>query len=151
MAKFCLECGTATEGAKFCPECGIPTGGEGTAPASPVAPDTASAEDSPVLSRTTGYILAAFLIIGVALAGALTVHQHRYESTSKGMEAGCTRGPGDSLNNGDSLNKCGPFIFHNRYKKDWQDPITLIIALAGIGGATVFVVSALRSTKGLSR
>jgi hypothetical protein len=24
-AKFCPECGTATEGAKFCPECGTPT------------------------------------------------------------------------------------------------------------------------------
>jgi hypothetical protein len=69
MAKFCSECGTATEGAKFCPECGNPTSGEGAAPVSAAAPDIAPAEErevwrgapdsvlSPVASRTTSYVL----------------------------------------------------------------------------------------------
>jgi hypothetical protein len=69
MAKFCSECGTATEAAKFCPECGNPTGDEGNAPVSATAPGTATDEErevwrgapdsllSPVASRTTSYVL----------------------------------------------------------------------------------------------
>jgi uncharacterized Zn finger protein (UPF0148 family) len=73
-AKFCPECGTATQGAKFCPECGTSTtmGGEATpavsapaaAPASPAehfethvwsgAPDPVL---SPVAAKTNKYRL----------------------------------------------------------------------------------------------
>lgn len=42
IAKFCPECGTATNGAKFCPECGTSTT-VGTEPAADEAPAVASA------------------------------------------------------------------------------------------------------------
>jgi hypothetical protein len=72
-AKFCPECGTATNGAKFCPECGTPTtiGGAAAAttevvPADPVASDEPEREVwrgapdplfSPVDAKTTTYTL----------------------------------------------------------------------------------------------
>lgn len=72
-AKFCPECGTATEGAKFCPECGTPTARAGQPTATEQAappPATAAVEAerevwrgtpdpvlSPMAARTTTYIL----------------------------------------------------------------------------------------------
>lgn len=70
VAKFCPECGTATNGAKFCPECGTATtiGAAASAPqeaaAAPVVDDerelwqgTPDPVLSPVAARTTSYML----------------------------------------------------------------------------------------------
>jgi hypothetical protein len=71
VAKFCPECGTATNGAKFCPECGAATSITGSAPpVSDVPPPPPMDDDerelwrgtpdpmlSPMAARTTTYLL----------------------------------------------------------------------------------------------
>lgn len=71
VAKFCPECGTATNGAKFCPECGTATTIGAAASAPPEAPPAPVVDDderelwqgtpdpvlSPVAARTTSYML----------------------------------------------------------------------------------------------
>lgn len=51
-AKFCPECGTATEGSKFCPECGTATAlGVANAPSPEVAAPTAQASAPPAVEE----------------------------------------------------------------------------------------------------
>jgi hypothetical protein len=78
-------------------------------------------------------IFLGFLIAGVALAGAVWLHQWKSETVELTGWTGYA--PQGSLTHS----------FGDRQRAGWQDPLAVVIAFAGVGAGVALAVSGSRS------
>jgi hypothetical protein len=98
---------------------------------------------------TRSKLFAAFLVVGVALAGALALHQARLERHhywDMKVEDTCNYVQRLDIENG--VTKGHPKCYYDSItwhrKAGWQDPVALVVLFAGVGGGAVLGASALR-------
>jgi hypothetical protein len=76
---------------------------------------------------TRSKLFAAFLVVGVSLAGALALHAH-VTRCNQDKPRGCFFRPYDG--------------FYRRAA--WQDPLAIVLVFSGVGSGVAIAVSALR-------